>query len=193
MKTILLLLALNLIVISAQRLDTSVRRRCSPNRNNCPRGYVCRRSQIFCFRAPCPQARPTCQRRTCQDLRCPPSSVCRDRGSQPARCVRSIGQIGNSCPRGFVQFGSRRCFSSRQCGTSQRFFCTNGIGFAGGVCCSRRRNQSGQKPGRCPRVNRITSCDVQCFSDNQCRGRRKCCQLGCRRACVEPRGLVIAF
>lgn len=46
------------------------------------------------------------------------------------------------------------------------------------------------KPGRCPEVRNDTRCDdeqgVECYSDANCRGDKKCCVDGCTYVCMSP-------
>uniref|UniRef100_A0A8B9Z8Z0 WAP domain-containing protein n=1 Tax=Buteo japonicus TaxID=224669 RepID=A0A8B9Z8Z0_9AVES len=44
------------------------------------------------------------------------------------------------------------------------------------------------KRGFCPRLdpNLVTICLVECGSDSECRGREKCCNMGCHIHCTQP-------
>ncbi|XP_047479713.1 tomoregulin-2-like [Penaeus chinensis] len=46
------------------------------------------------------------------------------------------------------------------------------------------------KPGKCPNTTGVMSrcmlTDENCFSDDDCFGRLKCCPYGCNRECLDP-------
>lgn len=42
------------------------------------------------------------------------------------------------------------------------------------------------KPGDCPSLQNNTQCDLECYSDADCRGDNKCCSNGCGQVCVSP-------
>ncbi|XP_061190546.1 WAP four-disulfide core domain protein 2-like [Saccostrea echinata] len=75
-------------------------------------------------------------------------------------------------------------------GTLQGFFIFLG---ACVVYAGRLHGFPGEKPGRCPRDDRITTCDcpigqTQCTRDSDCSYDLKCCSFGCgcRTSCVKP-------
>ncbi|XP_052255574.1 perlwapin-like [Dreissena polymorpha] len=75
------------------------------------------------------------------------------------------------------------------CGTPFRPKCENpgtscvGRSFAGtaGKCCF-----NGKKKGKCPALQGVGTCPVQCRFDTDCQGKKKCCFNGCGVVCSDP-------
>lgn len=50
----------------------------------------------------------------------------------------------------------------------------------------------GVKPGECPEVSYDTyqesddRCETECYTDADCSGNNKCCNVGCSRTCIQP-------
>lgn len=42
------------------------------------------------------------------------------------------------------------------------------------------------KPGECPALGPNPRCDIECYTDADCRGDNKCCSAGCSSVCVPP-------
>ena len=42
------------------------------------------------------------------------------------------------------------------------------------------------KPGRCPTVKPTDTCASNCGNDDDCSGKKKCCEVGCGKTCREP-------
>lgn len=42
------------------------------------------------------------------------------------------------------------------------------------------------KSGNCPSTINNTQCDLECYSDADCRGDNKCCSNGCGQVCIPP-------
>lgn len=42
------------------------------------------------------------------------------------------------------------------------------------------------KPGDCPAQLNNTQCELECYTDADCRGDNKCCSNGCGQVCIPP-------
>lgn len=42
------------------------------------------------------------------------------------------------------------------------------------------------KPGDCPQLANSTQCELECYTDADCREDNKCCTNGCGQVCVPP-------